>query len=412
MMMRLAALALLAPAAALAAPCAGPLCNFDTLAPYFARLDGAREARGTKPVHIVQIGDSHTAGDAITGAWRDLLQARAGDGGRGVMPPGRPYDFYVTHGITVSMSAGWRVAAAFGHGSAEPRPPLGLAGYALSSTMAGATMGLTTDPGRTFDRFVLCAIAQPGAGQLIVRMGDGSERRLVLEAPSPTPRCETVRTAGPQSTVTLIASDAPVTLVSWATFRDDGGVALSNLGVVGAQLAHFGRTDDALLAEELRAYTPDLIVLAFGTNEGFAPHFDSTAYEAILRGQIERLRTLAPGVPLLLLGPPDALSRDPALRGNAVGAPVDCPDTHGAPPLYAPPALALVRAIQRRIAADLDIAWWDWQQRMGGICSAARWTAAVPPLMRPDHVHFRSAGAAIVARLLQDDLDRAAAQGR
>jgi lysophospholipase L1-like esterase len=409
---RAAALALLAPAAAHASPCNGPVCKFDTLAPYFARLETARAARGVPPLHVLQIGDSHTAGDSITGAWRDLLQMRAGDGGRGVLPPGRPYDFYITQGITASMSPGWRVAATLGQGSSEPHVPLGLAGYSLTSTMAGATMALATDPGRTFDRFVVCAIARPGAGQLVVRMGDGSERRLILAAPVPTPHCETIRAAAPQSDVTLIAADDPVTITSWATFRDDGGVVLSNLGVVGARLAHFGRTDDALLAEELRAYAPDLIVLAFGTNEGFVPRFDPIAYEATLRGQIQRVHALAAGVPLLLLGPPDALSRDPALRSNAAGPATICPDGKGTAPLFAPPALTRIRAIQRRVAGDLGIAWWDWQERMGGICAAARWTAAVPPLMRPDHVHFRSAGGSIIARLLQGDLDRAAARAR
>src|ERR1700759_1581672 len=76
-----AALALVAPAAALAAPCDAPACNFAMLAPVLAKLHAARIASGTPPVHILQIGDSHTARDAITGAWRDLLQIGAGDGG-------------------------------------------------------------------------------------------------------------------------------------------------------------------------------------------------------------------------------------------------------------------------------------------------------------------------------------------
>lgn len=400
----LAAAALLSPGVADAAPCTGPVCNFDTLAPYFARLAAARPARGVPPAHILQIGDSHTAGDVTTAAWRDLLQARMGDGGRGVLPPGRPYDGYLTQGITASVSPGWRVAATFGKGSASPRPPLGLSSYTLTSMLAGATMGLTADSGRSFDRFVVCVVAGPGAGMLVVRMSDGTTQRLILATPAPTPRCETIRTLMPQTSVTLTAPEGPVTIASWATFDDNGGVALSNLGVIGSQLAHFARTDDTLLAEELRAYVPDLIVLAFGTNEGFGPSLDAAAYEAVLRTQVARLRALAPGVPLLLLGPPDALSRNPDLRGAAR----DCAGTG----LFAPPALAQVRAVQRRIAGELDLAWWDWQAAMGGPCSAARWAAASPALMRGDHVHLRGPGGAITARRLQDDLDHSAGGAR
>ena len=400
----LAAVLLLSPTVAHAAPCTGPVCNFDTLAPYFARVAGTRPARGVPPVHILQIGDSHTAGDVITAAWRDLLQSRVGDGGRGVLPPGRPYDGYLTQGITAAMSPGWRVAATFGKGWGYPRPPLGLSSYSLTSTAPGATMALRSDAGRGFDRFTVCVVAGPGAGPLEIRTSDGTVQHLMLDAPTPTPRCETIRTLAPQTTVTLTAPGGPVTIASWAVFSDNGGVALSNLGVIGSQLAHFGRTDDALLAEELRAYVPDLIVLAFGTNEGFGPRLDAGAYEAVLRAQIARLRALAPGVPLLLLGPPDALSRNPALRGNAPA----CRDT-GAPALFAPPALAVVRAIQREVATDLHIAWWDWQARMGGVCSAAHWALTSPPLLRADPVHLRAPGGAIAASLLQGDLDRAAA---
>jgi lysophospholipase L1-like esterase len=401
----IAALALLAPVAGQASPCTGPVCNFDTLAPYLARSAQAGPAPGAPPVHILQIGDSHTAGDAITGAWRELLQARAGDGGRGVLPPGRPYDGYVTRGITASMSPGWRVAATFGENWAGTSTPLGLSSYSLTSTGPGATMALTADPGRSFDRFVVCLVAGPGAGTLIVRLADGTSQQLVTAASEPTPRCETLRTLAPQTGVALTTLGGPVTLTSWAVFNDDGGVAVSNLGVIGSQLRHFGRTDDAVLAEELRAYTPDLIVLAFGTNEGFAPRFDAADYEASLRRQIARLQGLAPGVPLLLLGPPDALSRNAELRASSGTRAQGC---EGAPGLFAPPALAEVRQIQRKVAGDLDIAWWDWQARMGGPCAAARWTLAA--LMRPDHVHFRSAGGAIVARALQGDLDRAATE--
>lgn len=402
-----ATLALMLSGTAHAAECDASGCNLATLKSVFARLDAARaRTPGTRPVHIVQIGDSHTAGDVLTGAWRDLLQARYGLGGRGVLAPGRPWDGYITRGVTAAMSPGWRIAASFGKG-AENRPaPLGLSSYSLTSTQPGATIGLTTDsPAMDFDRFVLCAMAGPDAAALTVRLGR-VEQRIDLDAPLPTPRCTTLHSAAPLPDVTVTAGDRPVTITSWATFRDQGGVALSNLGVVGAQLQHFGRTDDAVIAEELRAYTPDLIVLAFGTNEGFTPRFDPIAYEMTLRGQIDRLRTLAPGVPLLLLGAPDALTRNPALKTNAEGVLLGCPDPI-TPPLFAPPALGRVRGIQRDVAAQLGIAFWDWQAAMGGPCAARGWTAAEPPLMRPDHVHFRWPGGQALAARLQADLDAA-----
>lgn len=436
-----------ATAPAQAARCVETLCNADVLAPVMRKLEAAKNARGQRPVHILQIGDSHTAGDSITGAWRKLLQARYGGGGRGVLAAGRPYQGYLTYGVTASMSPGWRVNASYGKGSASPRPPIGVSGFSLTSTTPGATIGLTSDSAaQSFDRFVLCALAKPGAGSLTIRIG-AAESRFNLGSATTRPECRTFALDRPNEALTVAADEKPVTITSWATFRDDGGVALSNVGVVGSQLVHFARTDDTVLAEEFRTYRPDMIVLAFGTNEGFTPSFNAFSYEVTLRTQIGRLRRLAGDVPILLIGAPDASSRQPMLRTNAPGRAVDCSGAAAAPSeatseddlsatvaalrdqveaedlpspspapaargLFAPPGLKAVRDIQRKIAGELNVAFWDWEARMGGACSAPRWVGRTPPLMRGDYVHFTSAGGREIANRLQADLDRAETAAR
>ncbi|MDB5690331.1 MAG: lipase, partial [Sphingomonas bacterium] len=321
---------LIAAAAMLAAPdCVDALCNADVLAPYFRKVAEAR-GRGGAPVHILQIGDSHTAGDAITGGWRDLLQARYGGGGRGVLAAGRPYPGYLTRGLTASMSDGWSIATTFGSGSAYPRPPVGVSGFSLTSRRSGARLSLNADPQQAFDRFTVCAMTGPDAGALSIRVG-AQAVRFNLDSSTARSECRTIRADAPQTLADIVTEGGPVTVTSWATFHDAGGVVLSNVGVVGSQLVHFARTDDAVMAEELRAYRPDLIVLAFGTNEGFAPRFSPQDYEITLRTQIGRLRRLAGNVPILLLGAPDASTRRPELRANAPGpAPAYC-RTSGTP---------------------------------------------------------------------------------
>ncbi|MBN8807087.1 MAG: SGNH/GDSL hydrolase family protein [Sphingomonas sp.] len=406
------------------ARCTGPTCNFDTLKPVFKRLAAARGGQGPG-VHILQIGDSHTAGDVTPGAWRDLMQARFGIAGRGVLAPGRPYDGYLTHGVTATMAPGqWLIGATFGKNSAASRPLLGVSGFSLTATRAGATMALSADSAAmAFDRFVLCAIGGPGAGGVTVRFDGGLPLHFDFTQAQVGPACQTLNEIAPRTRVEVTTDLAGLTLTSWATFRDNvGGVAVSNVGVVGSQLMHFARADDAVIAAELAAYRPDLIVLAFGTNEGFTPRFDPVAYEATVRAQIARLRRLSGDVPILLLGAPDALSRNAALRSNADGAPVECesglaavvssattvqPVPSGKPALFAPPALAEVRRIQRKVAGDLGVAFWDWQARMGGVCSAKGFVERADPLMRGDYVHFKSGGGRVIAQALMDDLDAA-----
>jgi len=442
----------LATALAVAATPVSGLSHADTLRPFFAKLAHA----GTRQVHILQIGDSHTAGDAITGAWRDILQQRYGSGGRGVLAPGRPYDGYITHGVTVTMSPGWKIASDFGSNWSQPSPPLGLSAFTLTSATEGASMSLVADPNELFDRFSVCAIMRPGGGRLTLHAGDQTVS-FDLGSPTERPECRTMRLAQPAANADVTVSDGPVTLTSWATFREGRGVVLSNLGVVGSQLLHWARTDDAVLTEELANYRPDLIVLAFGTNEGFAPRVSDFEYEVTLRTQIGRIRRLAGNVPILLLGAPDALSRRPEMRANSNGTPsLDCgapaPESSAAQPsvietimerlrnslgmvssepalqplppappppvatgtsrgpLFPPAGLKTVRDIQRRIAAQLNVAYWDWEARMGGRCTADAWVHANPPLMRTDYVHYTSAGGREIAQRLQDDLDRAMAR--
>ena len=127
--------------AAAAMPATG-LAQGETLRPFFAKLAHAN----TRSVHVLQIGDSHTAGDAITSAWRDILQQKYGSAGRGVLAPGRPFDGYITRGVTVTMSPGWKISSDFGATWSMPSPPLGLSAFTLTSQDDGATMALLADP--------------------------------------------------------------------------------------------------------------------------------------------------------------------------------------------------------------------------------------------------------------------------
>lgn len=376
--------------------CTQNLCNSEAIAPFLARLRAARPNAGM-PVHIIQIGDSHSAGDNITQGWRSRLQAAHGYGGRGVLAAGRPYDGYLTWGVTASQTSGWRVNATFGRSYQDGGAPLGIAGFTQTVSAAGETVGITADsPDQNFDRVILCAIAQPGGGTFILRMG-GEEHRWSLDAPTRQPACRAVDSQYPVGSASVTTEDAGVvSITSFGTFRKRGGVVLSNLGVVGSQLTHLGRTSDAVLRAEFAAYRPDLIVLAYGTNEGFSPSGSGDAFEAVIRGQVQRIRRLAPNVPIMLLGAPDAGSRNANLSGG-----VSCGDGWVEPRL-----LSVVRASQIRVARELHLAFWNWAAAMGGRCASFQWV--LTGQMRGDHVHFTRTGGDRIGGLLDADVARAA----
>lgn len=434
---------MLAALALLAAPCLASLCQADRLAGVPLTAEALPAGR---PLHILQIGDSHTAGDSITGALRQRLQARLGNGGRGMMPAGRPHPGVRSNGVSVTMSGGWQSLGLFGSGASDLFPPRGVTGYSLVSSTTGAAMALTAEDG--FTAFGVCVAAGPEGPRLALELGtDRQELNFVAE--TDTPDCRRIALSSPTNSARLALLSGRAIITGWWLERP-AGVIVSNLGVPGSQLQFLSRADTATMAAQLHALPPDLVILAFGTNEGFAPVVDAVRLEGQIRAQVERLRSLLGPVPILMMGPPDAASRNWALAGNTPGAVTDCNrmiqfspprlpvdgidipfwqegdsalasdpvrlsgpqvrDVRRGRALFVPPGIDLVSAVQRRVAAELGVAFWDWRARQGGPCSAVRWMQA--GLMGPDFIHYSAAGGAEVARLLLADLDAARDAGR
>lgn len=370
--------------------CSSGLCQPEALDGVFEALAATEAGRRGTPVHILQIGDSHTAGDRITGKLRAALQARFGDGGRGVLPPGVPYDGYAPMQVEVTAT-GWTTTLA---------PLAGRAGYARTAVGLTGVQSITVTPGAELrlriegseSLFYMVSICGEGAGRLWMRADDEVWNERFFNEHGRQRSCTDMMASGRPDEVVLRPLDEVLTLHDIRLASVGPGVTVSNLGVVGATLRDLAARDEAVVALQLANWRPALIVLAFGTNEGFDDGLDSQAYEALLRGQIVRLRRLAPDASLMILGAPDAL-RNGVTNGCSV-------DGRRSPP----PSLAVVRDVQRRVAADMGVAFWDWHGRMGGDCSADRLATRGEPLMLRDRVHFSSAGADWIGGALNADL--------
>lgn len=365
--------------------CPGGLCGTEALDGLFEALSAAERGTRDRPVHLLQLGDSHTAGDQITGALRARMQARFGRAGRGVLPPGPPYAGYRTYQVEMIAEDWSSPTASLAAGRSLGGPAMGLAGSRALLGGERSRLELIADPGRTFSGVGLC-----GARGGVRVLADGREDQVGFDPGGARMACRRLTLDPPVERLALRPAAGGGELHS--LWLEDGadGVTVSPLGVVGATLADLAGRDEAMVATELAVWRPSLIVLAFGTNDGFDPAVEAVAFERLLRGQVTRLRRLAPAASLLILGAPDALARTLGGRCGGERAP--------------PPGLALVRDVQRRVAADMGVAFWDWHGRMGGDCSADRLATAPEPLMRGDRVHFTSAGADWIGGVVTDDL--------
>jgi lysophospholipase L1-like esterase len=296
----------------------------------------------------------------------------------------------------------------FGNNVGNDSPRLGLSGFTLTANTPRATASLTADtPDFMFDKFYLCGLTGPGMGDVAVKLGS-TERHLSFSSAHAGVACFEVQASSlVQSVIVETLAARPVSLTSWMTQRSTGGVILSNLGVVGARFEHFARTDDRVIEAELRQLRPDLLVVAYGTNEGYLRELDLAKVKAIMINQIDRVRRLLGyDVPVLLLGPPDVLKSKSRVSPDDVSAQITSSCANG---MTIPENVSRVRSLQRDLANQAGFAFWDWQGAMGGPCSSVRWVANA--MQMKAHVHLTATGGSLLGKALADDLEQAKADG-
>jgi len=396
-----------------------PIANPDALKPYFEAL--TTEA----PVRVLHVGDSHIARDTFSGDLRALIGEAQGDGARGMVPAGLVYPFFEARGVELDMSEGWEVMRARDD-TAEG--PFGLMNARVEAA-AGADPWIALSGFEApVDRLLIGYLRQAGGGAIQVRVGtalhavptaadDGRGTQGPAFAALPVP-------AGTQLVRLSAAGDGPVTLFSLILEADGNGAVLSNSGWPGATAEIMARWDDDLLRLELARLAPDLIIVSYGTNEGFDDALDLAAYETVLRAQLARLRTFAPGAAILLTGGPDG-TRLPFYADTDAReffewscTPLSDVERQNYDALimaesesllrwHDPPMLDALLALQRRVGADMDLAHWNWRKAMGGPCAVHDWRLGDPQWARPDHVHLTGEGYAASARALKSALNGA-----
>lgn len=189
----------------------------------------------------------------------------------------------------------------------------------------------------------------------------------------------TARSAGPALLV-LRGTDGRLARLGGQRW-EAGELAYTSLGLNGAQASVLVSADGSLETGLLRE-RPDVLVLAFGTNESGSRDFDPAVYESGLNALYARIARALPDAGVLVCGPPDR-------SGGRV--------------------LAEVVEAQRRAARRAGFAFLDLRAEMGGRRSILSWQAS--GLARADLVHFSATGyselALFVARALSNEARRA-----
>ena len=177
-----------------------------------------------------------------------------------------------------------------------------------------------------------------------------------------------------------------VRLFGLRSLAERPGVVVHNVGVVGAQASNTLPGHPVLVESQLRRLDPALLLLMLGTNDAYDDRLTVDQHEQRLTALIRRLRGAGDQPDCLVLSAPDF--GDPnyrkarILRRNA----------------------ALIRSVQRRVAAAERCAFWDLYAAMGGADSISRMQRAHPPFAYRDRVHLTANGYRALGMLLHEAL--------
>jgi len=333
-------------------------------------------------VTIVQLGDSHTAADLLTGELRTRFQQDYGNGGIGFIAatpvPGTRYDQVR---ITAARSQ-WNLTSARNQHS--DRFPLG--GYLSVPQTAGAHVHLEPTP-PTDMRYRVSTLYQAGSNNRLQARDDYTQAARPLPLTKGQWRLSPAigNLALPMDLT--FASSQNLAVGGWNILgQNNSGVVFSTLGINGAQFSVVDKWQPGWL-DTLKALKPDLLIVAYGTNEAFDDDLDIGLYESQQTQRIQQLRQALPGTVLLIVGAPDSIKNKGA----------------GSCQARQPRSLHPVIDVQQRVAKQNRTLYWNWQAFMGGDCAIVNWQAQ--DLARPDLVHFTKEGYIKVADALYDYLN-------
>jgi lysophospholipase L1-like esterase len=331
---------------------------------------------------VLHYGDSPVTADSITADVRSLLQQHFGDAGHGFVLIAKPWAWYGHRGVDIE-GKGWRIAAATQTRARDGYHGLGGVSFE-GDTGASSRLELNEDHAQMEIQY----LRQPSGGVLTVEAGGQTLGDVETEGPTKEPGFQTFPLAVGARTIQLSVKRGPVRLFGVSFERNTPGVIYNSLGLNGGQVQVVVRYfDKPQWTEELQHQHPDLVVINYGTNESIYADYIERYYPGELRQVIERVQAAVPGASVLIMSPMDRGQRDSNSRITTV------------------PTLPRLVEIQRQSASEMNCAFFNTFQAMGGEGTMARWYDSQPRLVSADFTHPLPAGARRVGVLLDQALE-------
>lgn len=356
----------------------GADCAERALEPFFQALDRAGDKTGQ--ARIAVFGNSLIASDRIVNIWRDRMQDRFGDAGRGFLLTDRmaPYGGRSRTGVGVRGFETYNIA----QGELGPWPH-GLPGV------------LHFSRGRARARFLLDGAARArvfwldhrSAPALRLRVDDGAPVEVAPERSGAGRVLALDVPAGAQA-LELEVTGGQAVIYGASIERATPGVIVDTLGVVASDSSIFLKEDEALFRQHLAAIAPDLVTVMLGGNEIKRVAWgksDLATVRADLTTFLRRIRSTVPSAACLVVGPIENV------QGEGKSHP------------WAPRwQLYAVNRLMKEVALAERCAHFDLFEAMGGKGALRRLDQR--GLLHDDRVHPKGKGLDLPGELIADAL--------
>jgi lysophospholipase L1-like esterase len=353
-------------------------------------------------ITILQLGDSHTSADFLTGELRRRLQETYGNGGSGYVTAGRPHIGVLSSTLKIAVSQGWTYQALQ---RSEEVGEFWMSGFNTVASAAGETLSFTSERPEIFDVIEIEAVRRPGGGSFEIKLDGNVEGTFDLAGQKIEPIViRLVPDKGPTNQVRDITlttrTEGTVSIASVAIYNQGAGLTYNSVGYPGATIDILNKLDNRLFASNLRRLNPQIVVLSFGTNEADKANLDIPAYTDRYRRAVAKIRAALPAVTIVMIGPPEGEElpshcKDKARETATCRVPSEttaAASRADACQWKTLPKLAEVREAQRKLAQREGLVYWNWASIMPKDCGAERWFTQSPALMAKDRVHFTIAG--------------------
>jgi hypothetical protein len=369
--------------------------NTKGMAHFFEAL---KNIKTKKKVRIAWFGDSMVEGDLITQDLRHLLQKRFGGAGVGIVPITS-----VTAGfrqtVQHTFSENWTNKNLLDPVSANDE--LGITGFVFkpqinakadTNHLDNKNLSWVKYKGsrhKGLDKFynarLFYGLAESN-NQVTVNFNNGQSMQLNLEGKKAVNAIDVAREE-PFNEIKftfLNQNKLPVYAVS---LESDTGVIVDNLSFRGNSGMPLTKIHEEILKGFDEENNYDLIILQYGMNAVSPDVKDYHWYQRGLDRMVKHIQKSFPDAAILFVGVPD---KGYNLDGQYITN----------------PGVPLVVEVEKKVAEDNGIAFWNLFEAMGGFNSMVKWADADTSLANKDYTHFNFRGASKVAGMLYKELDR------